>query len=511
MPSRPNILFLLSDEHNPHIAGFSGDKRARTQNLDRLAKRGARFDACYCQSPLCVPSRISMLTGQYAYRCWAWGNSSVLYPEHLTLPQHLGDHGYTTALVGKMHLKGPRWDGGFQHRPYGDIVIDRFCIHQPDPVETWDGRWCNHKVGRFPWAGETEIPESLLVDGVVTRESIAFLMEHADKNPDKPWFFCAGYGRPHFPFTAPGRYFRRAMADPPPLSPRPPGYPEGIHPHDRYIVDDFHLYDFSDEIQQRTLAAYYACVDYLDDCIGELLDTLHKAGLLENTYVIYTSDHGDMAAEHGMWSKRSYYDASAAAPLIIAGPGIPRGKVVKDPVELLDLFPTFCDLAAAPIPDGLDGETLSPLLTGDPASRRKRHARSEILMPNERIEFRMARDGRWKYVEFPKSPPVLFDMVDDPGETTNLLSPPCEGEPRPSPPCEGGAGGGCDAPLDALRAAATAGLTWEEIAAIREEETKRRPEFSWEGPHGPVQYQLRDGRIVDADVFLYPGLSDETG
>ncbi|MGC8861512.1 MAG: sulfatase-like hydrolase/transferase [Armatimonadota bacterium] len=498
MSNRPNILFLLSDQHNPHIAGFAGNRHARTQNLDHLAERGVVFEACYCQSPLCVPSRISMLTGQYAFRCSAWANSSVLYPDQLTLPQHLGEHGYTTALVGKMHLKAPRWDGGFQHRPYGDIIIDRFCIHQPDPVETWDGRWCDHKVGRFPWAGETEIPESLLVDGVVTRESIAFLLEHVDKNPERPWFFCAGYGRPHFPFTAPGRYFRRAMADPPPLPPRPPGYPDSLHPHDRYIVDDFHIYDFSDEIQQRTLAAYYACVDYLDDCIGELLDRLEREGLLENTYVVYASDHGDMAGEHGMWSKRTYYDGSARVPLVIAGPGIAGGRVVREPVELLDLFPTFCELAGVPIPDDLDGETLVPFLTADPARRRKRHARSEILMPNERIEFRMARDARWKYVEFPAYPPVLFDMLNDPDETTNLLS----------SVSGGGAGGGCDAPLDELQRIAAGGLSWAQIAAMREEESKRRPHFDWGGPHGPVQYQLRDGRIVDADIFLYPGLEN---
>ncbi|MDH7602841.1 MAG: sulfatase-like hydrolase/transferase [Armatimonadota bacterium] len=497
--SRPNILFIISDQHNPRVVGYAGNEKAHTPNIDRLAERGVRFDACYCQSPLCVPSRLSLLTGKYAFRCFAWNNASVLYPDALTLPQHLGNHGYETVLVGKMHLKGPRWDGGFKHRPYGDIIIDRFCGHQPDPVETWDGRWCDHKVGRFPWAGETEIPESLLLDSVVTRESIAFLLEHADKNPEVPWFLCAGYGRPHFPFTAPGRYFRRAMADPPQLPPRPEGYPESLHPHDRYIVDDFHIYDFSDEIQQKTLAAYYACVNYLDDCIGELLSALERSGLLENTYVIYTSDHGEMAGEHGMWSKRSYYDGSSRVPLVICGPGIPAGRVVTTPVELLDLFPTFCDWAGIPSPEGLDGESLTPLLSGDAESRKKRWARSEILIPNERIEFRMARDERWKYVEFPAAPPVLFDMLNDPDETTNLLA---------HTDTQGAAAH--DAPLDMLRSIASQGVSWEEVAAVREEETRRRPHFDWGGPHGPVQYVLRDGRIVDADIFLYPGLSESS-
>jgi choline-sulfatase len=289
------------------------------------------------------------------------------------------------------------------------------------------------------------------------------------------------------------------MADPPQLPPRPEGYPESLHPHDRYIVDDFHIYDFSDEIQQKTLAAYYACVNYLDDCIGELLSALERSGLLENTYVIYTSDHGEMAGEHGMWSKRSYYDGSSRVPLVICGPGIPAGRVVTTPVELLDLFPTFCDWAGIPSPEGLDGESLTPLLSGDAESRKKRWARSEILIPNERIEFRMARDERWKYVEFPAAPPVLFDMLNDPDETTNLLA---------HTDTQGAAAH--DAPLDMLRSIASQGVSWEEVAAVREEETRRRPHFDWGGPHGPVQYVLRDGRIVDADIFLYPGLSESS-
>jgi len=491
MADRPNILLLLSDQHNPHIAGFAGNALAHTQNLDRLADRGVRFDAAYCQSPLCVPSRISMLTGKYVHQVYAWTNGSVLYPDQLTFAEHLTNHGYTTALVGKMHLRGPKWMGGFQHRPYGDMVIGRFCFHQPDPVQTWDGRWCDHEIGRFSWAGESEIPESLLGDGVVTRESLAFLLEHVDKNPGTPWFLCAGYGWPHFPFTSPGRYFRRAMVDAPPLPPRPPGYPDSLHPHDRFLVEDFHLRRFSDDIQRRTVAAYYACVDYLDDCIGELLDGLEGAGLLENTYVIYTSDHGEMAGEHGLWSKRSYYDASVRVPFLVAGPGITGGRAIRAPVELLDLFPTFCELAGVPIPDGLEGEGLISILHGERSARGKRFARADLLPGLEPVVFRMAADERWKYVEFPGDPPILFDLAKDPGETTNLLA---SGQDAP------------EAPIDELRRAATAGLSWEEIARMRAEETERRPASPEFDARGPVQYQLRDGRIVDADIFLYPGI-----
>jgi choline-sulfatase len=383
--------------------------------------------------------------------------------------------------------------GGFDYRPYGDLVINRFCFHQPDPPETWDGRWCDHSVGRFPWAGESQIPESLLADGVVTRESLAFLLEHTDKNPDKPWLLCAGYGRPHFPLTAPGRYVRRAIADGPVMPPKPPGYPDSLHPHDRFMVDDFRLTHFSEEEHRHALASYYACVDYLDDCIGELLDGLKNAGLLENTYIIYTTDHGDMTGEHGLWCKRTYYDASAGVPLLIAGPGIPRGKSVACPVELLDLFPTFCDLAGVPIPDGLDGESLAPVLRAKRDRREKRFAVSALLAEPRPVQFRMARDERWKYVEFPEAPPVLFDLATDPGENVNLLV--------------SGANVSA-APLDDLRAAASDGLSWAEIDALRAEETAHRPKYDKPSQIGPVQYQLWDGRVVDADVFLYPGIEE---
>ena len=126
------------------------------------------------------------------------------FPEHQTLPACLAEAGYTTALVGKTHFSGADHMNGFQHRPYGDLVQCWFHTHQPDPPETIDGRWNDHSVGRFPFAGATAIPESMLIDHVVTTESLSWVLEHSDLQSDQPWFFCASYSRPHFPLTAPG-------------------------------------------------------------------------------------------------------------------------------------------------------------------------------------------------------------------------------------------------------------------------------------------------------------------
>lgn len=486
MPRRTNILLILTDQHNPHIAGFAGNRIVNTQALDRLASRSTRFEAAYCQSPLCVPSRMSLLTGKYAYRCSAWDNGSALFPEHVTLPTWLAQHGYVTSAVGKMHFRGAEQMHGFQHRPYGDLVEGRFPAHQPDPPDTADGRWNRHSVGRFPFAGPTSLPESMLVDGTVTRESLAWLLDFAGASPEQPWFFVASYPRPHFPLTAPSRYFRRYMESDLDLPDIPAGYPDDLHPHDRFIVDDFSLLEFRRDEQRRALAAYHACVDYVDDCIGELLAGLQQARCLDDTYVVYTSDHGDMAGEHGLWWKRTYYDASSSVPLLMSGPDIPQGAAQSVPVELADLFPTCCAWAGIDPPEGLDGESLASILSGREADRRKRMARSELLGGRPETRFRMARDERWKLVEFPAAPPRLFDLDTDPAESRDLAS---------NPPAE--------APMQELMALLAEGGDWDDLERLLQADRERAGEIR-RLSGGAVQYRLPDGRIVEADAHLYP-------
>lgn len=166
----PNILILVTDQHNPHVAGFAGDRTAHTENLDRLAANSFQFDAAYCQDPLCTPSRISMWTGRLIHRCGAWRNNLPIPEGLITIPEHFGRHGYATCGVGKMHVGGERPMNGFQLRPYGDLVPNACATHQPDPRRTIvNHAWTSHQVGRFPFAGESEIPESLTQDRVVTR------------------------------------------------------------------------------------------------------------------------------------------------------------------------------------------------------------------------------------------------------------------------------------------------------------------------------------------------------
>ncbi len=486
MSRQPNILFIVTDEHNPHVAGFANDPVVDTAALDRLAQRSAVFHSAYCQTPLCVPSRYSFLTGKYTYNCSGWSNGSVLFPEHVTLPGWLGSHGYKTAAVGKMHFRGREQMHGWDERPYGDLGGGG-VTHQPDPPDTADGRWNRHSVGRFPFAGPTHIPESMLVDQVITTESLAWMDEFAASNNRAPWLFCASFSRPHFPLTAPRRYIQKYLESDLTLPELPPGYPDDLHPHDRFIVDDFNLLKFSADQQRYALACYYACVDYVDDCIGALLEGFEEAGFLDNTYIIYTSDHGDMAGEHGLWWKRTYYDGSAAVPLLISGPDISPGQSINTPVELLDLFPTMCEWADMEKPETLDGESLNSLLGRGTSERRKKWARSELL-GGGKTQFRMVRDERWKLVDFPTARYRLFDLKNDPDEMHDLaLSPPP------------------DAPVEELRSMLNDGGSWADLEKKRTRDKARSKAFLSENTSkGAVQYRSGDGHIIEADAHLYP-------
>ena len=423
--SQPNILLLFSDEHSfrcmGHVPESEGGEPVHTPTWDRIASQGAVFSDAYCAMPLCTPSRITLLTGKEVRRSGAWGNTSVLRPELDTLPRTLADAGYATCLVGKMHLGGRLQFVGFQHRPYGDLTGK--TGHQWEPIDDPENHGMRVRTAK---AGVTGIPESLIQDQVVCHESVAWLREQRHAHPEQPWFLCASFSRPHFPLTAPQRHLDRYWPDGVTEPRVPAGGDAYDHPMSVGMRKGFRADAIDHDEMMRARAAYFAGVSYLDEVLGDLFARLEADGLLENTIIVYTTDHGEMAGEHGVWYKNGWYEACTRVPLIFSLPEQRRGDAPSQryrvPVSLVDLYPTLCALAGADAPSDLDGRDLSPALAGgeiDPDVPVFCDALGARWGAG--TEFRAIRWRHYKYVAFHDAPPLLFDLAADPGEQRNLI------------------------------------------------------------------------------------------
>ncbi len=505
MSNRPNILFLHSDEHSYRFLSSrpreKGGEPCHTPTLDGLVARGVHFESTYCQMPLCSPSRIAMLCGRHSHRCGAWSNGSILPPDAPTFAAHLGDHDYATCSVGKMHLGGSRQLAGFQHRPYGDFGGP--CAHQFDPLDLYaeDGLKPGMDMrSRTVDAGLSQIPESLLQEQMVAREATAWLRQQRHHHPDQPWLLYASFSRPHFPLTAPSRHFDRYF----PNSVTPPRIgrsgDSADHPMTRGAIAGFRTEEIEGAEMMKARAAYFACVDFLDEMLGDFLAVLERDGLLDNTVIVYTSDHGEMAGEHGLFWKNTWHEAAARVPLIISTPAHRRGELtaqeITTPTSLADLFPTLCGLTATPLATDLDGIDLSPAVRGEacPDLDDRPGVITESLLPRwgTGTEFRMIRNERYKYVVFRDCEALAFDLQDDPDEQIDLAHQ---------------ATGDAAAELAALRAAVLADFSFDEAATRRK---VQQAELEKQFParvacRTPNQILRGDGALVEADGALYEG------
>lgn len=499
MTGRPNILFLHSDEHSYRFLSArpraKGGEPCHTPTLDGLIAQGAHFETTYCQMPLCSPSRIAMLCGRHSHRCGAWGNGSILPPDAPTFAAHLGGHGYATCTVGKMHLGGSRQLAGFQHRPYGDFGGP--CGHQPDPLAP---STTDNMRSRTVDAGLSQVPEALLQEQMVARESTAWLRQQRHQNPDQPWLLYASFSRPHFPLTAPSRHFDRY-------------YPEGVtpprvrrsgdsaeHPMTLGAIKGFRTEEIDEAEMMKARAAYFACVDFLDEMLGDFLAVLERDGLLDNTIIIYTSDHGELCGEHGLFWKNTWHEASARVPLVISTPAHRNGELaaseVSAPASLADLYPTLCGLTDTPLADDLDGVDLSPAVQGDscPAQENRPGAITESVSPRwgPGTEFRMIRNARYKYIAFRDCADLAFDLQEDPDEQVNLADK---------------AEGSVAEDLAQLKDAVLAGFSFDEAEALRKRQVAElREQYPARVEcRTPNQILRRDGKLVEADGALYKG------
>ena len=435
----PNVLFIVVDDLNM-VLGCYGDPLAKTPNIDRLAARGVRFNQASCQYPLCNPSRVSFLSGRRPESTGVYvlaTSARKAMPDAVMLPQFFRQHGYFTVGAGKIfhteQVNDPAsWDqyadGGGDDPQEKQAIKDRY----------------GKGDGRPAWT----ILDS---DGTRTRDGITastisgLLADRKAGAP--PFFFAAGFHNPHLPWTAPRRFFELHRVKDFEMGPEQKikGIPA--------IALQTELSGFAQpDSPAGARRAYYACVSFTDHQVGLLLDELDRHDLWRNTIVVFFSDHGFHLGDHGgLWAKLSAFNASIRVPLIIAGPGVPAGRTVENPVELIDVYPTLAALAGLQPPQGLDGRTLVNSWQGtssephpayslvfhyDVAHHKDVMGRSVIMGPSRYTTWDNGTYGR-EFYSWSTDPGEYVNRIDDPaehdlvaqGETFLKMIP----EPKPGP------------------------------------------------------------------------------
>ncbi|MEI8243573.1 MAG: choline-sulfatase [bacterium] len=419
-----NILLLMADQLTTRVLSAYGSAGAAlTPNMDGLAARGTVFENAYCNSPLCVPSRAALCTGRLPNRIRSYDNGSELPAAVPTFMHHLRAAGWSTALSGKMHFVGPDQLHGFEERLITDIY--------PAAMD-WTPDWSRGVYGN-PGASGARLGRSgpcpsptveMQYDDTAQSRALAWLQARCATHQANPFLLCVSFTHPHDPFIITEPYWNRHGADDiPPSQALPDPQP---HPFNRWINTHHELDRFppNAETIHRSRRAYYGMVSYVDDKIGEWMKELERLGLQDDTLVLFTSDHGEMLGEHGMWFKRTFFDAASKVPLIVAGPGVRAGQRIGETVSLVDLFPTLLDCAGVPSNgEDLDGSSLVPLLEGK-RSGACDTAFCEYCGEGPMAPMRFIRKGDHKYVQVHGQPPLLFDLSRDPLEQHNLADRP---------------------------------------------------------------------------------------
>jgi len=396
------------------VLGHAGNRVINTPILDDLSRQAVTFENAYCQNPLCVPSRASLITGRYSRNIGIYENQQILEPNCVTFPRVLSASGYRTCLIGKSHFNGEQYHG-YQARPYGDLYGQ---AHQPDPRRTPESGAAG-LGGLIKNAGPSGIPLPLTQTEICVAESAKWLQTHVDLHPDQPFCLSVHFDKPHFPVRPPVEYFAKydGRINPPDVL---EGYYDRAVPFVRRAMDRFAS---EDQDCARYLAAYYGCVEWVDNAIGRLLQVLDYLELSENTVVVYASDHGDLCGDKGAWNKTLFFDSSAKVPLLIRYPGnFSAGLRVANPVGLIDLFPTFCDLAQISVSEECDGQSLMPLLTQTGMFDREEIYSESAFLGSPLDAGCMIRKGEWKYCYYRDGYEELYNLTEDPGEWNNLAS-----------------------------------------------------------------------------------------
>lgn len=448
---KPNVLILMTDQHRFDMMTCAGRNDVPTPNIDRIAARGVRFDNAYCPYPSCAASRNALLTGRYPHHAGVVSNKDKLDWKSRTMAHHFSDHGYLSALIGKMHFNDANKHGFAYHVSINDwmtylgpkaaVYASEHANHPaepkyfdtvttegagfPDIADLWEGA--------SPWLGQvkrldfgnlaSELPADDHLDGFIARESVKFIRRYRDE----PFFLISSFMKPHAPFFPP-----REFADKYPVADMElPEAGDAAHcpGHVRRRIQ--WLQSRGEQHLRAFRAGYRGNLAFVDRCVGQVYDALEEMNLLERTIVIYTSDHGEMDGDKGLYGKGNLYEPAVKVPLIVSCPGrIPEHRATAAVAEYIGLYPTLADMTGTSPCRGpwlhrdddaarLDGASFADVLhyperdSGQTAFARWNTGDGE--------SHGMVRRGRYKYIHHPSDPDELYDLQQDPGERVNVI------------------------------------------------------------------------------------------
>ena len=420
----PNILFISVDDLRPEL-NFYGQTHIKSPSLDKLASESVVFERTYCNVPVCGASRASLMSGVRPGRYRFLGYSTYLdedYPGITSLPRHFKNHGYTTISNGKIYHHDDddveAWDEIWGHPPSSSASGRGYVKPQNIRLDTMDG------VRGYPYE-DADVHDTVYRDGKTAEKAIRDLKKL--KSNGQPFFLAVGYLKPHLPFNAPKKYWN--MYDSTQIS-LPPNYiqPESTPDAAFHNFGELRHYSgvprkgpVSNELANKLIHGYYACVSYTDAQIGKVLNALEELELENNTIVILWGDHGWNLGDHKLWCKHCNFESSLHVPMILKVPGQTNGERTDNITEFVDIYPTLCELAGLPVPEHTDGESLVPLMKNEP--RQKNFAVSKFHDGVTYIE------GTLFYTEWLDEnnevrARMLFDHAIDPLELNNLAENP---------------------------------------------------------------------------------------
>lgn len=416
---RPNILFLMSDEHRFDVAGFMGNSLVKTPNLDRLAKDAVIFDNAYAHNPICVPGRQCMMSGQMSTSCNVIRYGEDLAPGYQTFPRVLSQYGYSTVVAGKLHHEGIDQMQGFTKRIGMDAELNtKYIPNMKEPFKRTQN-------ASFKWTQSKEVQKAGIGIAAAGKNDAyrteGLLDEIADKyghglydrqNVEQPVLFKLSLTQPHYPYFTDEEKFYYYLN-------RVKPYENQHYEADHDFLSKFPV-DSTDREIQKMLAAYYGMVEQIDYHFGEVLDQLEYFGEdLDDWIIVYTSDHGEMLGEHGIMEKQKFYEGSCRIPLFIRYPKRFTPKRISQNVNNIDLFATLLELCNCEWDEEVDSKSLIPLLDGN-----TKDWDNEVICQFDGTNIMIKRDD-WKYHYYQTSDTsFLFDLSKDKDEKINFVGEP---------------------------------------------------------------------------------------